>query len=65
MTQGERPPSGIRGVTCDWVCVEVDLDVDVDDDDVNIEDGVVDDCIESRERRRKPFSRRIPRNVPF
>ena len=64
MTQGERPPSGMRGVTWDWIWV-VEVDWDVVDVVDGFDVGVVDDCIELRERRRKPFSRRIPRNVPF
>ncbi len=68
MTHGESPPSGIRGVTVDAVWVEDDEAVEVESDDV---DGWLVPMLArefvmgfSRERRIKPFSRRMPRKVP-
>lgn len=68
MTHGERPPSGIRGVTVDAVWVEVDEALEVESDDVDgwLVPMFVRELVRgfSRERRTKPFSRRMPRKVP-
>mmetsp|Transcript_5480 Transcript_5480/g.10448 ORF Transcript_5480/g.10448 Transcript_5480/m.10448 type:complete len:283 (+) Transcript_5480:438-1286(+) len=61
ITQGERPPSGIRGVTEEYCEVEEIPGLKlVCCCDVGSEVSSL-----SKERRRNPFSRRIPRNVPL